>query len=351
MFFLDEEYFQKQSVPLSMMSQSLRRLGQYQGQQALLQHQRPQLIKTLKEIAIIQSSESSNRIEGINVDPKRLDKILNNKLKPENRSEAQVLGYRNVLSRIHNRYQEFKISPEMILQMHKDMLKYTDIDGGAWKRTDNVIEERLPNGNWVTRFSPTSAVETPAYMQELCQRFNRLWAQSSIDQLVIAFAFIFDFLCIHPFTDGNGRVSRLLTVLLLHKMNIDITRYISYERLVEETKESYYQILRDVSQDWHRGQHHLLPWIEYNIGLLIAGYKELDERINVLDFEKGSKTHWVLEMVDDLPEEFSIGELVHLCPGVSRPMIRHILETLRKENKLISLGTGRSAKWQKVSKG
>src|SRR3989338_7462238 len=141
MFSLDERYLETQTIPLTMMSNTLRKLGQYQGRQELLQLRRPQLIKTLKEIAIIQSSESSNRIEGINVDPKRLDKILNNKLKPENRSEAQVLGYRNVLSRIHNRYQEFKISPEMILQIHKDMLKYTDIDGGAWKRTDSVIEE------------------------------------------------------------------------------------------------------------------------------------------------------------------------------------------------------------------
>ncbi len=348
MFSLDEEYLQQQSVPLTMMSQSLRRLGRYQGQQALLQHQRPQLIKTLKEIAIIQSSESSNRIEGINVDPKRLNKILNKELKPENRSEAQVLGYRDVLSRIHNRYQEFEISPKTILKMHKDLLKFTDLDGGSWKQKDNIIEERLPDGNWVTRFTPISAVETPSYMHELCQRFNRLWIQNSIDRLIITFAFVFDFLCIHPFTDGNGRISRLLTVLLLHKMDIDVTRYISYERLVEETKESYYTILHTVSRGWHQGQHHLLPWIEYNIGLLIAGYKELDERVHVLNFEKGSKTGWVLEMIDSLPNEFGIGELIHLCPGVSRPMIRHILDNLRKEKKLLSLGTGRNAKWKKI---
>jgi len=348
MFSLDEDYLKQQLAPLSMMSQSLRRLGEYQGRQALLQHQRPQLIKTLKEVAIIQSAESSNRIEGINVDPNRLDQILNKQLKPQNRSEAQVLGYRNVLSYIHHRYKEINITPETILKIHKDMLKFTDLDAGKWKQKDNLIEERLSDGTWITRFTPVSAVKTPSFMHELCQRFNRLWSQGSVDPLIIIFAFIFDFLCIHPFLDGNGRVSRLLTVFLLHKMNIDVTRYISYERLVEETKESYYMILRDVSRDWHQGQHHLLPWIEYNLGLLIAGYKELDERIAVLDFEKGSKTQWVLEMINDLPEEFSISELVHLCPGVSRPMIRHVLETLRKENKIISLGTGRSAKWKKV---
>lgn len=193
-----------------------------------------------------------------------------------------------------------------------------------------------------------SAVETPSYMHELCLRFHRLWHQDSVDRLIIIFAFVFDFLCIHPFADGNGRMSRLLTVLLLHKININVTRYISYERIVEQTKESYYSILHEASQGWHQHQHRLVPWIEYNIGLLIAAYKELDERIHIIDYEKGSKTSWVLEMIDGLPEEFTIGELVQLCPGVSRPMIRHVLDSLRQDNKVKSLGTGRGAKWQKV---
>lgn len=348
MFSLDEEYLQNQSIPLIMMSSTLRRLGQYQGKQALLQYQRPQLIKTLKQVAIIQSAESSNRIEGITIDPKRLGKLLKQELKPKDRSEAQVLGYRNVLSHIHSHYDEIEVTPESILKMHKDILKFTDFDGGQWKRKDNMIEQRLEDGSWITRFNPVSAVETPMYMQELCKRFNIFWRKKSVDRLLIALGFVFDFLCIHPFTDGNGRVSRLLTVLLLHKMDFDVVRYISYERLVEDTKESYYEILHEVSQKWHQGQHRLVPWIEYNLGLLIAAYKELDERIDTLDSDKGSKTAWLLELIGDMPKEFSIGELVKLCPGVSRPMIRHVLDTLRKEGKLESLGTGRSAKWRKL---
>lgn len=347
MFSLDEEYLYRQSVPLTMMSSILRKLGQYQGKQELLQKQRPQLIKTLKEIAIIQSSESSNRIEGINVDPQRLQKLLEQKVKPKDRSEEQVLGYRKVLSDIHHNFNSIEITPHSILQLHKQMLKFTDLQGGTWKTKDNMIEERLPNGTWVTRFVPVSALETPSSMNELCQRFKHLWMKNSIDRLIIIFAFIFDFLCIHPFTDGNGRISRLLTVLLLHKINIDVTRYISYERLVEDTKESYYEILHEVSQGWHQSQHQLLPWVEYNLGLLIASYKELEERVSVIDSEKGSKTAWVLEIINDLPNEFSIGDIVKLSPGISRPMIRHILENLRKEAKISSLGTGRNAKWQK----
>jgi hypothetical protein len=218
----------------------------------------------------------------------------------------------------------------------------SDLVGGSWKTKDNTIEEKLPNGQWITRFSPVSAIETPFYMEQLCSQFNKLWNKASIDPLIIIFAFIFDFLCIHPFTDGNGRISRLLTVLLLHKININVTRYISYERLIEDTKESYYEILHEVSQGWHQGQHRLLPWLEYNLGLLIAGYKELEERVEVIDPEKSSKTSWVLEVIDDLPEEFSISQLIHLCPS-----IRHILEELRREKKLESIGLGRNAKWRK----
>lgn len=348
MFSLDEEYLNRQSVPLTMMSSVLRTLGQYQGKQILLQHQRPQLIKTLKEIAIIQSSESSNRIEGIHVDPHRLEQLLKQKLKPKDRSERQVLGYRNVLSDIHVNYNKIEVTPQTILKMHKQLFKFTDIPSGAWKSKDNIIEERLPDGTWITRFEPVSAVQTPAYMQELCLRFNRLWSQSTIDRLIIIFAFVFDFLCIHPFSDGNGRISRLLSVMLLDKANIDVTRYISYERLVEDTKDSYYEVLHEVSLNWHQGQHRLVSWVEYNLGLLVAAYKELDGRVSVLDSEKGSKTAWLLEIIDEMPSEFHIGELVKLCPGISRPMIRHVLDDLRQEKKIKSLGTGRSAKWRKL---
>lgn len=344
---LDEDYLTHQSIPLTMMSGILRKLGQYQGKQALLIHQRPQLIKTLTEIAIIQSTESSNRIEGISVPPERLVKILAKSVTPKSRPEGQVLGYRNVLSRIHSNFKDIDISTESILQMHKEMLKFTDLSGGQWKTRDNMIEEQLPSGEWVTRFVPVSAHETPVLMKELCDRFHRLWREDRLDKLIIIFAFVFDFLCIHPFTDGNGRISRLLTVLLLHKINIDVTRYIAFERLVEETKESYYEILHEVSKGWHEGQHRLVPWLEYNTGLLIAAYKELEERVSVIDSEKGSKTSWVLEVINDLPDEFSIGELTRLCPGISRPMVRHILDNLRKEGKLISTGSGRSAKWRK----
>lgn len=345
---LNEDYLNNQSVPLVMLSGSLRKIGIYQGKQELLLHKRPELLKTLREIAIIQSTESSNRIEGIIVPHERIEKILHNKQPPKNRPEGQVLGYRDVLAKIHTHFNDFEINPETILKMHKDMFKYTDLEGGHWKVKDNLIEERLPNGQWITRFTPVSAAETPFHMRALCDQFNQLWRSNTTDLLILVFAFIFDFLCIHPFSDGNGRMSRLLTVLLLHKINFDVTRYISYERLIEDTKERYYDILRDASQGWHQGRHRLSSWLEYNIGILIAAFKELEERVDVLDNKKGSKTAWVQEAIAHLPDEFSISDLTQLCHGISRPMIRHILETLRSEGKIHSFGLGRSAKWRKV---
>ncbi len=344
---LDEEFLRSQAISIEM-SGSLRRLGQYQGKQELLIHRRPQLIKTLKDIAIIQSTESSNRIEGIVVPSKRLQEIIKENAQPKDRPEGQVLGYRNVLSKIHTAFDQMELSTDAILQMHRDLLEFTDLSSGSWKNKDNLIEEMLPNGQWVTRFVPVSASQTHHYMEELCRRFHRLWDKREIDQLLIILAFVFDFLCIHPFLDGNGRISRLLTVLLLHKIGIDVTRYISLERLIEETKESYYDVLHKCSEHWIDKQHRLTPWFDYHISLILNAYRKLEGMIEVAGGAKGEKTAWIIEMIEQLPKEFRIGDLIRLCPGVSRPMVRHVLKELRKEGTLMVIGLGRNAKWKKI---
>jgi len=347
MLSLDKEYLENQAIPL-VVSGVMRKLGQYQGKQELLFHQRPQLLKTLKDLAIIQSSESSNRIEGIIVSEQRLNEILSKNAPPKNRPEEQVVGYRDVLSNIHANFSQIDISPETILKLHKDMLRFTDLSGGTWKTRDNVIEERLPDGQWITRFIPVPASRVPYFMNELCTRFHRLWNDEGVDRIFTIFGFVFDFLCIHPFVDGNGRVSRLLTVLLLHKVGLDITKYISYEKLVEDTKESYYDVLQKTSQGWHERNHRLTPWIQYNIGLLINAYGKLENQVTVVQQAKGEKSEIILKAINELPTEFSIGDLVRLCPGVSRPLIRHVLETRREEKKIEQVGLGRNAKWKKL---
>ncbi|MDP2863321.1 MAG: Fic family protein [Desulfobacterales bacterium] len=344
---LDRAFLEQQSIPLEFAG-TLRLLGEYRGKQELFTRQTPQILKTLKEVAIVQSTESSNRIEGVIVDEKRLKPLLEKKTTPKNRSEAEVVGYRDVLAQIHTSYARFSITPETILKIHGDMLRLTDLPAGIWKNRDNTIEERLPDGRWITRFIPVSASETPYFLKELCDRFNRLWEERRIDRLLLIHAFVFDFLCIHPFTDGNGRVSRLLTVLLLHQAEYDVGRYISLERIIEESKETYYEALQRASENWHGGKHRILPWWEYSLGILIAAYKEFEDRVGNIRASRGAKTVWVREAIEHLPEEFSVGDLARSCSGVSRPMIRVILESLRNEGKLEVLGTGRGAKWRKT---
>ena len=343
---LDRSFLERQAIPLEFAG-TLRLLGEYRGKQELFTRQTPQVLNTMKRVAIIQSSESSNRIEGVMVEEKRLKPLLEKEATPQNRSEAEVLGYKNILSRIHTAHESFSITPDAILKMHGDMLSRTDLPAGIWKNRDNTIEERLPDGRWITRFVPVTARETPFYINELCVRFNRLWEEGRIERLLLIHAFVLDFLCIHPFTDGNGRISRLLTVLLLHRSGYDVGRYISIERLIEESKESYYQVLNRVSEEWHEGRHAILPWWQFSLGILIAAYREFENCVGLIRSSRGAKSAWVRDAIDQLPETFSVGDLNRACSGVSRPMIRIILETLRKEGKIEVLGTGRGAKWRK----
>lgn len=342
----DRNFLERQAVPIEMAG-TLRALGEYRGKQELFTRQTPQVLETLRQVAIIQSTESSNRIEGVVVPEKRLRALLEKKATPKNRPEAEVMGYRDVLAKIHTSFQRIEITPEAILKMHKEMFRRTALPAGGWKQRDNSIEERLPDGRWITRFAPASAAHTPSCMKELCVRFNRLWEEQRVDRLLLLHAFVFDFLCIHPFTDGNGRVSRLLTVLLLHQAGYDVGRYISIERLIEESKQSYYEVLQESSQKWHEGRHRLLPWWQFSLGILLTAYKEFEDRVGVVRASRGAKTTWVREAVQHLPATFGVGELARACPGVSRPMIRVILEKLRDEGKLEVFGTGRGAMWRK----
>src|SRR3990167_7052142 len=199
---LDSDYLQNHPIPLEL-GQVIHNIGEYKGKQTLYTHQTPQVLETLKEAAIIQSTESSNRIEGITVVPERLKLLMRNESRPKDRSESEIVGYRNVLARIHRDYDRIEIHPRTILTMHGDMLKGTGIPFcGRWKRRDNAIEEKLVDGRWITRFTPVKATETPFYMIETCKQFTRLWNEGRISKLLLIPAFILDFLCIHPFADG-----------------------------------------------------------------------------------------------------------------------------------------------------
>ena len=333
------------SHPLLM---SMRVLGEFRGRQNLYTEQFPEVLDTLRQVALIQSTESSNRIEGITVLPERLARLVNKQTRPRDRSEQEVAGYRDVLAAIHANHARMRLSTDLILDWHRMIYRYTGEKGGAWKKSDNTITEVRPDGRQVVRFKPVSAVGTPQLMNRLVDLFNRAMEESKTDPLFLVASFILDFECIHPFKDGNGRIGRLLTLLLLYQCGYEAGRYISLERVVEESKETYYDTLFQSSQRWHQGEHDLRPWWEYFLGTLTAAYKEFESRVGTLTSAKGAKRQMVQNAIQRLPTPFKLSDVQRASPGVSYPTLKRALADLKRAGKLRCLGKGRDAEWERI---
>ncbi len=318
---------------------------EFKGKEALYQTQAPELLAALQKSAIVESTESSSRIEGIVASPERVREIVGYGAKPTNRSESEIAGYRDALATIHASHPFIDVTPNYILQFHRDLFSYTGRSGGAWKSVDNVIEATGPEGKEVI-FVPVDAFRTAAEMRSLSDDFNRSFARADPDRLLSLSAFVLDFLCIHPFLDGNGRVARLLTSLLLYKAGFGVARYVGIERLVENSKASYYSSLRASSEGWHEGRHSLLPWWEYLCGIVLAAYQELDQKLSGHD--QHSKTQRVRLAIDILPELFSKADILRACPGVSERTVKRTLEELKAEGRVILAKAGKSAVWKKL---
>lgn len=327
---------------------TVRALGEYRGRQSMYYQQSPEILETLRRVAMIQSVESSNRIEGVIVAQARLKALMDEKTTPQDRPEREVAGYRDVLGEIHTNAHRMNASPELILEFHRKMYAHTTEKGGRWKEKDNAILEILPDGRQVVRFRPVSALAAPEFVRKLCSSFHEMIDKQEADPLLLTASFIFDFECIHLFWDGNGRIGRLLTNLLLHQSGYDVGRYISLERIVEQTKETYYEVLLRSSEGWHEARHNLLPWWNYFLGTLIAAYKEFEERVGSVTSAKGVKRELVQDTVRRLPSRFRFSEILQACPGVSYPTVKRALAELRRHNKIRCLGKGREAVWEKI---
>lgn len=333
------------SHPLTM---SMRVLGEFRGRQNLYTEQFPEVLNTLRQVALIQSAESSNRIEGITVLPERLAGLVNKKTQPRDRSEQEVAGYRDVLAAVHANHARTRLSTDLILDWHRKIYRYTGEKGGHWKKNDNVIWEVRPDGREVVRFKPVSAVGTPKFMDRLVQLFNQALDEAKTDPLLLVASFVLDFECIHPFTDGNGRIGRLLTLLLLYQCGYEAGRYISLERIVEESKETYYDSLFQSSQAWHKAEHDLRPWWEYFLGTLTAAYKEFESRVGTLTSAKGAKRQMVQNAIQHLPARFKMSDVQRASSGVSYPTLKRAMADLRRAGKLRCLGKGRDAEWERI---
>ena len=322
----------------------IHRLGEFRGRQDLFVRQFPEQLETLRTHALIESAESSNRIEGVVAGPGRVADLVIKGTEPRNRSEQEIAGYRDALQLIHQTHPHIPFSPNVLLQFHQMLYRYQPGTGGRWKATDNQIVERDHRGGVVrVRFEPTPATGTADAMTALTTGLANALATGMADPLVLTPLAILDFLCIHPFTDGNGRVARLLSLLLLYRFNYRVGRYISIERIVEESRETYYEALERSSRGWHESAHDAGPWLTYFWGVLIRAYGEFETRVESL---QGSKTTQVRSAVVRRSGPFSISDVERDCPAVSRDMVRHVLRQMRSEGLIQVEGRGRGAKWR-----
>jgi Fic family protein len=329
---------------------ALRNLGECRGRQALYIRQRPEVLEGLRTVATIESTDSSNRLEGITVPGPRIKDLVLRNTNPRNRSEQEIAGYRDALELIHEARQEMPITTNVIRQLHTRIYGYLGEEGGRWKPADNDIVERGKNGEIIrVRFHAVSAVATPQAMDSLVEQYA-LAEQARREALVLIPLFVLDFLCIHPFRDGNGRVARLLTLLLLYHFGYEVGRYISLERLFEKSKEGYYENLEASSKGWHEAKHDVNPWLNYFWGVLQRAYNEFEERVGQIGSGRGSKSQQVRDAVTRKLGSFAISDLERDCPGVSKETIRSVLQAMRKEGLVELRGRGRGARWRQTAR-
>jgi Fic family protein len=321
-------------------------LGEFRGKQELYTHQSPQRLKALREHALIESAVSSNRIEGVTLEPARVrDVLISPKPLFRDRDEEEVRGYRDALTWIHQDAKRIPISNETVKRLHA-MTRGQVWDAGLYKERDGDIIERYADGSERVRFRTESAKQTPAAMDQLIADWQNCLEERWVPPMIAIAAFNLDFLCIHPFRDGNGRVSRLLWLLQSYQIGFEVGRYISLERLVEQNKQRYYETLERSSLGWHEGKHDPWPYINYVLSIIKAAYQEFVERVGETSEPRGSKTQLVLEVIGNMSGTFSLTDLERACPGVSRDMIRRILNTQRGQM-VDCLGRGPGALWQK----
>lgn len=317
-------------------------IHEYKGKQTLYIESKKDILTSLLNIAKIQSSEYSNKIEGIRTTDQRIKEIINDRVEPKTRNEEEIAGYRDVLELIHENYENISVTPSIILQLHKNLYKYSATNfGGKYKTTDNVIEEQDENGNKKIRFKPVSAFETPDAIELLCTSYNEEISNGEIDPLILIPIFIIDFLSIHPFMDGNGRMSRLLTLLLLYKNGYIVGKYISIEKLVENSKESYYASLMKSSVNWHENKNDYSFFEEYYLGIILRAYKDFSNRVEYITNKKLNVKQRVLIIIEKSVTRITKKEIAEMCPDISEGSIERVLNELLKENKILKVSGGR----------
>jgi len=307
----------------------------------------PVIFTRLESIAKIQSVKGSNAIEGIVTSEQRIIEIVNQNRAPLNHNEAEIAGYRDALDLVHTGFETLDIRERDILRLHEIMLSYSATEGGRYKRTDNVIMEIGASGARRVRFAPTPAAETPGTMEQLILAYMDARSNYAINQLLLMPCFVLDFLCIHPFSDGNGRMSRLLSLLLLYKNGFDAGKYISFEEQINQQKALYYEALRKSSEGWHDCLNSYFPFMENFISTLLFCYKELDKRFAVVNAKKVSKRQRVEATVLNSLLPVSKQEICYILLDISPTTIEAVLADMVKSGLVEKVGSGRNTKYVK----
>ncbi len=318
----------------------LSQIHELKGKQTFYLHQQSADMKKLIEIAKVQSTESSNEIEGIRITETRLRQLMREKTAPRNRDEKEIAGYRDALNTVHESFEYIPLTPNYILQLHKIMFSHTDSAfGGSFKNVQNYISATAPDGKTFILFTPLAPYETPEAMRELCDAYNFAVGEGNVDPLLIIPTFIHDFLCVHPFIDGNGRMSRLLTTLLLYRSGYEIGKYISLEAKIARTKESYYDALEASQEGWHEEKDDPTAFIKYMLGTIIAAYRDFEERMRLVSV---SPLDTVRNAVVTKIGAFTKTDIAELCTAMSAASVERHLHTLCTNGEIEKRGGGRS---------
>ena len=319
------------------------------GKEEVLLSQSPAILDSLVELAKVQSTEASNAIEGIVTTKARIRSLVADKVMPRNRDEEEIVGYRDVLNTVHENYEYIDLTRQIVLQLHRDLYAYSHKGiGGQFKNVQNSIIERLADGSELERFRPLAPYETPAAIDEICQGVNAVLQDKSVDPLLVIPVFIHDFLCIHPFNDGNGRMSRLLTTLLLYQNGYMIGKFISLEQKIERTKDSYYATLAQSGVGWHTGDEDVVPFVKYILRVILAAYRDFESRIALLNTSLSAKDR-IKIIISATIGKITKSGILEKQPDIAVSTVEKALKELVEEGFIERHGVGRSTFYVKVS--
>ena len=312
------------------------------GKQELYLKQRPEELEKLIEIAKIQSTEASNAIEGIVTTSTRIKQLVEEKTTPKNRDEQEIAGYRDVLNIIHENFDVIPISQNYILQLHKILYSHmNNFMAGKTKNVQNYISATYPDGHVQVLFTPMAPCETPEAIDKICEEYNLAIGNMELEPLILIPVFIHDFLCIHPFNDGNGRMSRLLTTLLLYRNGFYVGRYISLEGKIAKNKDLYYEALSRSQDGWHEGTEDIIPFIKYMLGIILAAYKDFEDRMDLIGV-KLSALEIVRRASKNKLGRFNKQDIRELCPNLSDSSIEGALRKMLSSGELKREGKGKN---------